>query len=116
MPQKAFIFLSNMAASESRDLVVMETGLKITTYSMINILWKFKWLWFKSLEDISFLSVEPCLNNAAEFRGWSLFWAAWYFSRGQEMLALGTRLNKTMPNGSCRALFYLVEKVFYFTQ
>ena len=43
-----------MAASESRDLVVMETGLKITTNSVINIPWKFKWLLFKSLEDIVF--------------------------------------------------------------
>ena len=38
VPQKAFIYLTNMAASESRDLVVMETGLKITTCSMMNIL------------------------------------------------------------------------------
>ena len=41
-----------MAANESRDFVVMETGMEITTYSIINIPWKFKWIWFISLEDI----------------------------------------------------------------
>ena len=50
-----------MAASESHDPVVMETGLEITTFSMINIPWKFKW---PGLNLWKILNVELRLNAA----------------------------------------------------
>ena len=91
MPQKAFIFSSNMAASESRDLVVMETWL--TTYVMINIPWKSKWLWFKSLEDIGLNAAEIDTTHGGKRTSsfQNVIQAGWWNHLDTFILSFGTR-------------------------